>query len=174
MYLNWYDNLDLRCSWLVGGHTVTRERGKLDSDSFVDFGPVGMTLGGLYYTEMVNPVISNQVLFSGSAHSAGYDLASTADLDVSGTALVPTGVSLEFLDNRLYGSIRGRSGSTFMVGAGVVDPDYRGEIYVRVFGDGRIRSGERVAQILFERYYAPFPRGTRVRGSSGFGSSGKI
>ena len=72
------------------------------------------------------------------------------------------------------------------VAAGVIDPDYRGEIKVVLVNNGvgcfKVERGMRIAQLILERIVTdkvvqverlPTPAGnTSGRGSSGFGSTG--
>jgi dUTP pyrophosphatase len=68
------------------------------------------------------------------------------------------------------------------VGAGVIDPDYRGELKVVLFNHDMnpyvIKSGYRIAQLVLERYEAPdieevFESTETQRGEGGFGSTGQ-
>ena len=67
------------------------------------------------------------------------------------------------------------------VGAGVIDPDYTGEVKVLLFNHGHdvfeVKKGERVAQLVLERCETPPVEelGTieeTERGAGGFGSTG--
>jgi dUTP pyrophosphatase len=67
------------------------------------------------------------------------------------------------------------------VGAGVIDPDYTGEIKVALFNhsdtDFEIKRGDRIAQLILERCETPYVReigeiNETERGSGGFGSTG--
>ncbi len=69
------------------------------------------------------------------------------------------------------------------MGAGVVDPDYTGELKVVLINTTDfvfpVKPGDRIAQIIFEYYAEGLPsksytplRATR-RGNKGFGSSGQ-
>jgi dUTP pyrophosphatase len=67
------------------------------------------------------------------------------------------------------------------VGAGVIDPDYTGEIKVVLFNHGEndfeIKRGDRIAQLVLERYETPPVKEIEIieeteRGSGGFGSTG--
>ncbi|KAF8204877.1 dUTPase-like protein [Pholiota molesta] len=118
----------------------------------------------------------------GSALAAGYDLyshpcpwQSTRHTQLS--IAVPVGT---------YGRVAPRSGlaSKFMIdtGAGVIDADYRGVVFVLLFNhsdkDFQVEEGDRIAQLIIERIYTPDilevdvrPRRT-IRGAGGFGSTG--
>lgn len=67
-------------------------------------------------------------------------------------------------------------------GAGVIDEDYRGEVFVLLFNhaetDYQISVGDRIAQLVLERIVTPEvteveSMSETVRGTGGFGSSGK-
>ena len=124
----------------------------------------------------------------GSDGSVGYDLYSAVDIIVpsqAGNALVGTGIALSIpLD--CYGRIAPRSGLAakhcIQVGAGVIDPDYTGEIKVVLFNHGtedfEIKKGDRIAQLILERCETPIIKeigllDETLRGSDGFGSTGK-
>lgn len=67
------------------------------------------------------------------------------------------------------------------VGAGVIDPDYRGNLGIVLFNHGnedyQIRAGDRIAQLILECIITPdveeLPSLDETeRGANGFGSSG--
>ena len=122
----------------------------------------------------------------GSSGAVGYDLYSIDEVVVSPSqrALVGTGVAV-ILPMNVYGRVAPRSGLAvkygIQVGAGVVDPDYRGEIKVVIFNQGDrdfvIKKGDRIAQLVLERCETPDVREIESldetdRGSGGFGSTG--
>jgi len=122
----------------------------------------------------------------GSGGAVGYDLYSTQELVVSPTqrALVGTGIAV-VLPVGVYGRVAPRSGLAvkhgIQVGAGVVDPDYTGEIKVVLFNHGdkdfEIKKGDRIAQLVLERCETPDIQEIGAveetdRGSGGFGSTG--
>ncbi|KAH9179988.1 dUTP pyrophosphatase [Lactarius sanguifluus] len=86
----------------------------------------------------------------GSALAAGYDALVDTQLSIA----VPPGT---------YGRVAPRSGlaSKFMIntGAGVVDADYRGVLYVLLFNhsdtDFTVEEGDRIAQLVIERIETP-------------------
>ncbi len=101
-------------------------------------------------------------------------------------ALVPTGIRLQ-IPSGLEAQVRPRSGLavkhgvTVLNSPGTIDSDYRGEIKVLLVNlgeeDFRIRSGDRIAQIVFGAVSrVTFVRETQIeetaRGSGGFGSTG--
>ena len=123
----------------------------------------------------------------GSDGAVGYDLYSSEDAIVpcqAGRALVGTGITI-VLPSSVYGRVAPRSGLAVKhcinVGAGVIDPDYTGEIKVVLFNHGEkdfeIKKGDRIAQLILERYETPPIEEINIvedteRGSGGFGSTG--
>ncbi|GHJ83740.1 hypothetical protein NliqN6_0142 [Naganishia liquefaciens] len=122
----------------------------------------------------------------GSSLAAGYDLyASVATVvPANGKALVSTGVSMA-VPAGTYGRVAPRSGlaSKFGIhtGAGVVDADYRGEVFVLLFNLGEkdleVKVGDRIAQLILERILTPEvleveDLDATIRGAGGFGSTG--
>jgi dUTP pyrophosphatase len=118
--------------------------------------------------------------------SAGYDLYCIDNLTIPPGELIcaSTGIAVK-LPLGTYGRVASRSGIAVKynvhVGAGVVDPDYTGEIKVVLCNNGpdtvRFNALERIAQLILEKYAVA--RVTEVtdviatkRGSGGFGSTG--
>jgi len=122
----------------------------------------------------------------GSAHAAGFDfyLGDTITIMPKATAKVPTGLRCK-LPAGMFGDIRARSSATInrLHIVGVVDNDYRGEIFLAVHNLGEsavtIEKGQRIAQMLVLNDSSDLyvEEGTvddvTVRGSGSFGSSGK-
>ena len=119
--------------------------------------------------------------------AAGYDVFAAAPVDIAAgsRALVPTGLRIA-APAGTYIRIAPRSGLAWkhgvQAGAGVVDEDYRGEIKVLLFNHGdepfSVRTGDRVAQLVFERIAALALEEVAAlddtgRGEGGFGSTGK-
>lgn len=120
--------------------------------------------------------------------SAGYDLYSAEGYVIlpQHRVVVSTGIQVA-LPEGTYGRVAPRSGLAVKhgldVGAGVIDPDYTGELKVVLFNHDPkqtfiIRPGYRIAQLVLENYtIAPIEvvddqsRDTQ-RGDGGFGSSG--
>lgn len=122
--------------------------------------------------------------------AAGYDLFSTDNYVVlpGRRVVVSTGISVQ-LPPGTYGRIAPRSGLAVKHGldtlAGVIDPDYQGEIKVVLQNlDSQqpfvIRPGYRIAQLILENYTEVevveiptenTPLNTQ-RGTSGFGATG--
>ena len=122
----------------------------------------------------------------GSANAAGADLCSAESCVVpsKGKCLISTGLQIE-LPKGYYGRVAPRSGlaSKFFidVGAGVIDEDYRGELKVLLFNfsdtEFKIKVGDRIAQLICERYTHPLlcevsSLDETKRGTGGFGSTG--
>ena len=122
----------------------------------------------------------------GSGGAVGYDLYSTDEVVIPPThrALIGTGVAI-VLPPGVYGRVAPRSGlavkNGIQVGAGVVDPDYTGEVKVVLFNHGdkdfEVKRGERIAQLVLERCETPDVEEIGLleeteRGAGGFGSTG--
>ena len=126
----------------------------------------------------------------GTPGAAGYDLFSTDSYVVlpGRRVVVSTGITVQ-LPPGTYGRVAPRSGLAVKHGldtlAGVIDPDYTGEIKVVLQNlDANqpfvIRPGYRIAQLILERYEVAevieiptenTPLNT-ARGAGGFGSTG--
>lgn len=127
------------------------------------------------------PVMANQ-------GDAGYDIKAAVDIDLEPGArsLVATGMHIA-IPNGYVGFIHPRSGLavkngiTVLNSPGTIDSGYRGEIKVPLVNHSNetfsVRRGDRIAQIVFQRYEeARFIQveqlpGT-LRGNQGFGSTG--
>ncbi|KAI0002970.1 dUTP pyrophosphatase [Russula compacta] len=122
----------------------------------------------------------------GSALAAGYDLYSAEKkvIPARGKALVDTQLSVA-VPPGTYGRVAPRSGlaSKFMIdtGAGVIDADYRGVVYVLLFNhsdvDFTVEEGDRVAQLVIEKIETPSVLEVddleeTDRGANGWGSTG--
>jgi dUTP pyrophosphatase len=122
----------------------------------------------------------------GTGGAVGYDLACIEDfvLDTQSHTLVSTGLGFQ-LPRGVYGRVAPRSGLTVKhgihIGAGVIDPDYVGEVKVAMFNLGlkpvEFKKGDRIAQLILERCEVPDVLEvdtlvTTSRGEGGFGSTG--
>ena len=122
----------------------------------------------------------------GSPGAVGYDLACIEDfsLDIQSHILVRTGLGFQ-LPHGVYGRVAPRSGLTVKhgihIGAGVIDPDYMGEVKVAMFNLGlkpvEFKKGDRIAQLILERCKVTDVVEVDVlvstqRGQGGFGSTG--
>ena len=121
--------------------------------------------------------------------SAGLDLYSAYDqvIEPGGRCLCSTDIQIMLPAKNCYGRIAPRSGMALhdgiIVGAGVIDSDYRGNIGVLLFNlDTKpfiIHKGDRIAQLICERCLITEVeeiKGTvkqTERGEKGFGSSGR-
>jgi len=140
-----------------------------------------------------------QVPVYGSAAAAGMDLFSAVDLIVPPQTrkLVSTGISVSWETTegewdehpeKYYLRIAPRSGlsvkNNIDIGAGVVDSDYRGEIFVCFINnsldkDYHIQRGDKIAQMILTRFeqfrdvVLVDNHSETLRGSGGFGSTGK-
>lgn len=127
----------------------------------------------------------------GSEYAAGYDLYACVDRQVkikSGeVAKIGTGVAME-LPVGYFGAIFARSGLATKQGlrpanaVGVCDCDYRGEYIVALYNDSAqtqvIHNGDKIAQLVLLPYedinfVECEELSDTVRGSGGFGSTGK-
>ena len=130
---------------------------------------------------------SSKIPTRGSDGAAGFDLYSMDKrvIPARSSASFKTGITTEFGPN-VVGFIKARSGLAFKysiaVQGGVIDSDYRGEIMVSLINHGNIEyqveEGDRIAQIVFmpiltDAVEADSYLSETVRGSSGFGDSGK-
>lgn len=123
----------------------------------------------------------------GSEQAAGYDLYATEGCTIAPgrRAVVPTGIAIS-LPRGTYGRIAPRSGLAvkhgIQVGAGVIDPDYTGEVKVVLFNHDKntyvIRPGYRIAQLILEQCVTPKVEQVDTlsdtdRADGGFGSTGQ-
>ena len=127
----------------------------------------------------------------GSKYAAGYDLSADIGSNVliapHTTVKIGTGIAVELPENT-FGAIYARSGIASKEGlrpancVGVCDEDYWGEVIVALHNDSDImrivEPGERIAQFVVQPYVnveleEVETLSTTVRGTNGFGSSGK-
>ena len=120
------------------------------------------------------------------AQDAGWDLYAPEDVLVPAkeSAVIDTGVHIQ-LPERTAGLIRPRSGLNIRHGVvcdGVIDPQYTGSIFVKLYNlggyDYRVRRGDRIAQLVIVpavdvplEAVAALP--DTARGTGGLGSSGR-
>jgi dUTP pyrophosphatase len=140
-----------------------------------------------------------QIPTYGSKCAAGMDLFSAVDLIVPPQTrkLVSTGISVSWETQegqwdenpeKYYLRIAPRSGlsvkSNIDIGAGVVDSDYRGEIFVCFINNSldksyTIQRGDKIAQMILTRFdqfqevVLVEDHAETARGAGGFGSTGK-
>lgn len=120
--------------------------------------------------------------------AAGYDLSACEDAVVpaGGWKMINTGIAVQ-IPSDCYARVAPRSGLTLKkglsTGAGVIDSDYRDAVRVILFNhsdiDFEVKSGDRIAQMIFERIYTPVLQEVKyeemtdtARGLGGFGSTG--
>ena len=103
----------------------------------------------------------------GSQDAAGLDLFARDDCEITayGKAMIDTGVRVQ-VPRGHYGRIAPRSGVSWRthttIGAGVIDPDYRGSIWVVMFNHSssrlKISKGQAIAQFILEKISTPVLR----------------
>ena len=102
----------------------------------------------------------------------------------SGKSLISTDLAVR-VPLGTYGRIAPRSGLAakhfLQVGAGVIDPDYSGNVKILLFNHSKkdyiVKKGDRIAQRLLERIEIPLVQAVEklpdtARGAAGFGSTG--
>lgn len=136
-----------------------------------------------------------QIPIYGSDYAAGMDLFSCTDIDIAPQSrrLVSTGISVSWTSEdedprKYYLRIAPRSGlsvkNNIDIGAGVVDFDYRGEIFVCFINNSTekhysVKAGDRIAQMIltrierFDQVDEVETHESTTRGENGFGSTGK-
>ena len=132
-------------------------------------------------------VVSRYLPTRATSGAAGHDLFAAHDALVPkrGSVVINTGCQVA-LPGGHYGKIEGRSSLAIkhdvVAFGGVIDEDYRGTIHVKLFNHSKknyhIKAGERIAQMIVQQYEAPRIESvgtlsTTVRGTGGFGSTGK-
>ena len=127
----------------------------------------------------------------GSPEAAGADLYACLDAPVEiapgATVMIPTGIALE-VPVHCAGLVYARSGLACKRGlapankVGVIDSDYRGEVFVALYNHGSqvqtVAHGERIAQLVITPVLQPAYEPVKelsetVRAAGGFGSTGK-
>lgn len=118
--------------------------------------------------------------------SVRFDLFSGYDCTIPAKekSFVKTDIEIA-VPNGCYGRIAPRSGLAkdhfIDIGAGVIDPDYRGNVGVVMFNFGeedfKVKKGDRIAQLICERVFIPELQEVESldatdRGDGGFGSTG--
>lgn len=142
--------------------------------------------------QLLSPLWSRSDLRGATSGSCGLDLKACFPeerrvlLPGERTA-VPSGLAIDIRQPGIAGFVYSRSGLgtkqglVVSQGVGVIDPDYRGEIIVSLLntsGEERtITRGQRIAQLVFQPYWAPeFTVRDALtatgRGAGGFGHTG--
>ena len=129
--------------------------------------------------------------YKASPYDAGYDLFSYEHKSIKANSSELLGTKIRMrIPTGYYGRIASRSGlaakNNIEVGAGVIDSNYRGEIFVllRNFSnsDYQVYPKDKIAQLIITPYSNPEIRyvehldqlfGSSDRGDRGFGSSGR-
>lgn len=114
--------------------------------------------------------------------SAGYDLNALEEIDVPAgrTVIVRTGIGWEMNSVQIVGLIRPRSSLAYIYNldtrAGVIDPDYKGEIKVLLRNEGdfdyTIHKGDRIAQLIILPFATLTEEPVEEERNGGFGSTG--
>ncbi len=146
-------------------------------------------------TKIMNPLLGTSIPLPTHATdgSAALDLRACLEEAVTlfpgTTMIIPSGIAIAIHDPSLVAILAPRSGLGIKHGIvlantiGVIDSDYQGEIMVGLRNQGEssytVQPGERICQMLFMpvvqatlRVVAAFSEES-VRGSGGFGSTGK-
>jgi dUTP pyrophosphatase len=152
----------------------------------------------------VKKLVENAILPAyGSSYAAGIDVCSTSahSIPPRSRKLVGTGLSISWTSGSsstsgsgssqnaedFYIRVAPRSGlaakQSIDVGAGVIDYDYRGEVFVLLINHHNentyeVKSGEKIAQLIMERIKRPSilevdQHNETERGAGGFGSTDK-
>jgi dUTP pyrophosphatase len=156
----------------------------------------------------VKKLVENAILPAyGSSYAAGIDVCSTSahSIPPRSRKLVGTGLSISWSNGGsstsgsgsscgssqnpedFYIRVAPRSGlaakQSIDVGAGVIDYDYRGEVFVLLINHHNentyeVKSGEKIAQLIMERIKRPSiqevdQHSETERGAGGFGSTDK-
>lgn len=127
-----------------------------------------------------------------TAGSACLDLVCNIDNDITikpdETVKIPTGIAIELFDSSLVALVFPRSGLASKFGitlansVGVIDSDYRGQIFVPVINNSKetytLKQNDRIAQlgivpIIMPNLVECDELSETLRGSGGFGSTGK-
>lgn len=124
--------------------------------------------------------------------SAAFDLVSASDAPIVVPAgkrvLIPTGIAISLPENTVAiisarSGLSAKKGITAANGIGVIDSDYRGEIFFSAANisneDYTVTPGERVAQmmimpVLAANFIVCDELDETERGAGGFGSTGKV
>ncbi len=128
-----------------------------------------------------------------TAQSAGYDLSACLEgpltIEAGQTAKVPTGIAVQLTADSGYvllayarSSLASKHGLAPANCVGVIDLDYRGEIFIALHNSSdkpyTITDGERIAQLVVTPVITPEVTESdelsdTERGSGGFGSTGR-
>jgi dUTP pyrophosphatase len=89
--------------------------------------------------------------------------------------IIPTGIKVELPENT-FGLLKPKSRHSFLIGGGVVDEAFRGEILVRVipFEAGYVKIGDAIAQLIVLPVLYPKVEQVRSLSKSPRGEDGGI
>ena len=118
--------------------------------------------------------------------SVGFDISSVEDITIKPKSKSSVSTGLIFnLPSSTYAEIKARSGlakkHNVNVHNGIIDTDFRGVVHILVYNHSnkpfQIRSGDRIAQMIFSTIHTPTLHVTNSvtntqRGENGFGSTG--
>jgi dUTP pyrophosphatase len=88
---------------------------------------------------------------------AGYDLYSSVDVTIEphSSRIINTGITVEIPDG-LFARILPKSRSNFLIGAGVIESNYQGEILVKIVNFSNdtliVNKGDPIAQLVFHLF----------------------
>jgi len=109
----------------------------------------------------------------------GYDLYAVENTQILpfSSGIVLTGIAIEF-PKGIWGWITNKSRSNYLIGAGIVDNGYRGEIKIRVFNltneTINFKAGDAVAQLVLLPLISTLVEVTNELSLSDRGSDGGI
>ena len=138
------------------------------------------TEGSVGYDVCYCPTTEETKSFAHSSKVTGKELKPCILLRHGVPRMVPLGAAL-ILPDGVEAQIRPRSSTGLRLGLsiqfGTVDTDFRGELHAIVMPikeDCVLDAGVRIAQVVFNQVLLPshLPVSARVRGTSGFGSTG--
>ena len=129
----------------------------------------------------------------GSKYAAGLDVFSYIETTIKSRTrqLIPTGITVSWdgkKADKYYLRVAPRSGlsvkNNIDIGAGVIDYDYRGEIFICFINNDNekeytVKKGDKIAQLIltkietFNEIYEVSEHSETERGCNGFGSTGK-
>lgn len=135
--------------------------------------------------EIVLETKESKIPTKGTPNSVGYDLYATENIKLTPRITVPINTHLKMkIPDGFYGKIETRSSlarNGIIAVGGIIDSDYRGDIVVLLNNltekNYEIKSGERIAQLIFMKYYnfklKQVDELDKTERVGGFGSTGK-
>lgn len=119
---------------------------------------------------------------------SGYDIYAVEDtiIPAKGKKVVPVGLEFAFIPENYWVRVEARSGLSFkhsiLPHPGIIDNEYRGDFGTLLYNHSNdvyhVKKGDRIAQMVVYELHKPGVEFTEskkesIRGSNGFGSSGK-